>query len=137
MPRPRCCRRIGARPPSPAFRPVGVPRRFLEEVRMSLDEFEAIRLADDEGLYQAAAAERMGVSRATFGRILESARRAVASALVHGRLLRIVGGPVEHIPGCPACGAATSRPCERCCESEHPEPRGRRARWRQEKEQEK
>lgn len=61
---------------------------------MSLDEFEALRLADLEGLYQEQAAEQMGVSRATFGRIVVAARHKVAQTLVHGRALRIEGGPV-------------------------------------------
>ena len=56
---------------------------------MGLDEFEAIRLADLEGLYQEQAADRMGISRATFGRILESAHRKVAEVLAGGRCLRL------------------------------------------------
>ncbi len=59
---------------------------------LSIDEFEAIRLADLEGLYQEQAAERMNVSRQTFGRIIESARRKVAQVLAGGLALRIEGG---------------------------------------------
>jgi len=62
---------------------------------MTLDELEAMRLVDLDGLYQEDAGARMGVSRQTLGRILESARRKVAGALVMGRALRIEGGPVE------------------------------------------
>lgn len=62
---------------------------------MTLDEFEAIRLADLDGLYQEQAAEQMGVSRATFSRIVDSAHAKVADALVHGKALRIEGGPVN------------------------------------------
>jgi len=76
------------------FKPAGVPRSELEEVVLSLDEFEALRLADLEGLYQEQAAERMGVSRPTFGRTVESAHRKVAEALVGGKALRIEGGNV-------------------------------------------
>jgi predicted DNA-binding protein (UPF0251 family) len=76
------------------FKPAGVPDGLLEQVRLSLDEFEAVRLADHEGLYQEAAAEVMGVSRQTFGRILESAHRAIARALVFGSSLHIEGGSV-------------------------------------------
>jgi predicted DNA-binding protein (UPF0251 family) len=94
MPRPRCCRRIAGSPPSGVFKPAGIPGRFLEEVVLGLDGLEALRLADLEGLYQEEAAARMGVSRATFGRIVEDARRCVAEALVGGKLLRIEGGPV-------------------------------------------
>ncbi len=62
---------------------------------MTLDEFEAIRLADQEGLYQEEAARRMGVSRTTFGRILDSAHRKVAEVLAGGRCLRLEGGHVH------------------------------------------
>ncbi len=75
---------------------------------LTLDEFEAIRLADGEGLYQEEAAERMGVSRATFGRIVEAARRKVAQVLVEGKALRIEGGRVHTMQAgpfrCKRCG---------------------------------
>jgi uncharacterized protein len=80
----------------------------LEEVSLSVDELEALRLADLEGLYQEEAASRMGISRATFARIVEASRRKVADALVHGRALRIGGGPVAFVGQrsfrCEACG---------------------------------
>lgn len=66
---------------------------------MALDEFEAIRLADLNGLKQEDAAREMEVSRPTFGRILESAHRKVASALTEGRALRIEGGTVCTVNG--------------------------------------
>jgi predicted DNA-binding protein (UPF0251 family) len=79
----------------------------LEEIVLAMDELEAIRLADLEGLYQDAAAERMGVSRQTFGRIIQSARRKVAETLTRGLALRIEGGRVETVSEeafeCPAC----------------------------------
>jgi hypothetical protein len=65
---------------------------------LNLDELEAIRLADLEGLYQEQAAEKMGVSRPTFARILESGRKKVADALVNGKGLVVEGGPVEMVP---------------------------------------
>ena len=98
MPRPRCCRRISGMPSVPLFKPAGVPARSLEVIVMTLDELEAVRLADLEGRYHEEAAARMGVSRATFGRILDAARRKVAAALVGGRALRIEGGPVAVAP---------------------------------------
>jgi uncharacterized protein len=61
MPRPFCCRRIAGRPAASIFKPVGIPVRELEEVVMTLDEFEAIRLADLDGLYQEDGARAMGV----------------------------------------------------------------------------
>ncbi len=89
------------------FKPAGIPARDLEAVVLALDELEALRLADLLGLYQDEAAGRMGVSRPTFGRIVESGRRKVADALVRGKALVIEGGPV-HLDGsgrisCPRC----------------------------------
>jgi len=77
------------------FKPQGIPMRILEQVSLAVDELEAVRLADLQGLYHADAAERMGVSRQTFGRILDSAHQKIADALAHGKALRIEGGPFE------------------------------------------
>jgi predicted DNA-binding protein (UPF0251 family)/predicted Fe-Mo cluster-binding NifX family protein len=74
------------------FKPRGVPLRDLAETYLTVDGFEAIRLADLAGLTMEEAAARMGVSRHTFGRILAEAHRAVAEALVKGQALRIEGG---------------------------------------------
>jgi predicted DNA-binding protein (UPF0251 family) len=95
MARPLCCRQVAGWPERNYFKPRGVPLTSLQEVTMSVDEFEAIRLADLEGLYQEQAAERMGISRPTFGRIIESAHQKVADALANGKALKIEGGEVE------------------------------------------
>lgn len=95
MPRPFCYRRIAGMPAVPIFKPIGIPVRELEEVVMTLDEFEAMRLADLNGLYQEQAAEQMNISRPTFSRIIDSAHRKMADAIVHGKALRIEGGPVQ------------------------------------------
>jgi predicted DNA-binding protein (UPF0251 family)/predicted Fe-Mo cluster-binding NifX family protein len=92
MPRPVRERRLGAAIPSRVIKPSGIPARDLEEIRLGFDEAEALRLADLEGLYQEAAARSMGVSRQTFGRIVENARRKVADAILNGKALRIDGG---------------------------------------------
>jgi uncharacterized protein len=68
--------------------------RFLEEIIVTLDELEALRLADLNGLYQEQAAWRMKISRPTFSRIVEEARRKVADALINGKALRLEGGAV-------------------------------------------
>ncbi|MGQ9592046.1 MAG: DUF134 domain-containing protein [Planctomycetota bacterium] len=94
MPRPPCPRWVDFLPGVTYFKPAGVPLRELEELRLTLDELEALRLADLLGLYQDEAAAGMQISRATFGRIVESARRKVAEALVSGKALRLEGGPV-------------------------------------------
>jgi len=80
--------------PQRGFRPVGAAKSETADVVLSLDEAEALRLADLDGLYQRAAAQRMGVSRPTFARIVESARRKTADALLNGKHLRIAGGVV-------------------------------------------
>jgi predicted DNA-binding protein (UPF0251 family) len=95
MPRPPKLRVICHSPNATYFKPRGVPLTELEEVVLGLDELEALRLADFEGLSQEDAGQRMGVSRGTIGRLLESARKTVADALLHGKALRLEGGPVE------------------------------------------
>lgn len=95
MARPFCQRRVASEPESNYFKPRGIPLSSLEEVTMTVDEFEALRLADLEGLYQEQAAKRMGISRPTFGRIVESAHKKVADALVNGKAVRIEGGQVK------------------------------------------
>jgi predicted DNA-binding protein (UPF0251 family) len=89
-------RRIQGPPPVAAFKPAGVPARELPGAVLGLDEYEALRLADYEGLKQEEVAERLGVSRPTVSRILERGRRVVAAALVEGRALRIEGGSVSY-----------------------------------------
>jgi len=95
MARPRNCRRVGSIPKSNYFKPRGILLSMLEEVILTVDECEAIRLADLESLYQEQAAEKMKVSRQTFGRIIESAHKKVAEALVKGKALKIEGGEFE------------------------------------------
>ena len=92
MPRSPRCRRVAQQPDATYFKPQGIPIRELEEVVLAVDELEALRLADQEGMYHDQAAERMNISRATFGRIIEAARLKVADALVQGKALRIGGG---------------------------------------------
>ena len=95
MPRPFCHRRVAGQPASPVFKPAGVPGVLLEDVVMTLDEFEALRLADLEKFYHERAAGEMRVSRPTFSRIIDSAHAKIADAIVHGKALRIEGGPVQ------------------------------------------
>jgi predicted DNA-binding protein (UPF0251 family)/predicted Fe-Mo cluster-binding NifX family protein len=94
MPRPVTSRQVRCPLAHQVFKPSGVPARELAEVTLGLDGAEALRLADLEGLYHDAAAQRMGVSRQTFGRIIEAARRTVADALINGKRLRIEGGEI-------------------------------------------
>ncbi|MFH2095103.1 MAG: DUF134 domain-containing protein [Bacteroidota bacterium] len=95
MPRGKCLRHINEKPGVTYYKPAGIPLRELLEVNIGLDEFEAIRLSDSEGLYQEDAAKHMNVSRATFGRILDEAHRKIADALINGKAIRIEGGNVQ------------------------------------------
>ena len=117
MSRPKCCRRVGAAPGRTCFQPEGATLSSFEVVLLTLDEYEAIRLADLEGLYQEQAASRMSISRQTFGRIIEEAHRKVADVLVNGKTLRIEGGSVsmnaEEPARCPRCRRAFSHDCNK------------------------
>lgn len=95
MPRPILPRQVGGPLTPRVFKPQGVPLEGIRRLALPLDGLEALRLADGEGLYQEEAARRMGVSRATFARVLVSARQVVARALVEGHALAIGGGVVE------------------------------------------
>ena len=79
-------------PPMEGFKPFGIPMRELESVFIFYEEFEAIRLADYENLNQDEAAERMNISRPTFTRLYEKARKSVAKAFVEGKAIIIRGG---------------------------------------------
>ena len=89
MSRPKKCRCVACKPNAYYFKPRGIPLFKLQEVFLHMDEVEALRLADFEGFYHEDAALKMNVSRATFGRILDEARRKVAEALLKGKALRI------------------------------------------------
>jgi predicted DNA-binding protein (UPF0251 family) len=95
MPRPQKCRRVAFLPNVTYFKPAGIPLGALGEVMLSLEEAEAIRLKDLEGLEQEESAQRMNISRPTFQRILVSARQKIAGALLYGKAIRIEGGHFE------------------------------------------
>jgi len=97
MPRPCRCRRVRCRPDVNYFKPRGIPADMLEEVNLTLDELEAIKLADLEGLYQEDAAKKMDISRQTFGNIVNSAHRKIADVLLGAKALKIEGGAVKRI----------------------------------------
>lgn len=126
MPRPPKSRQVHRPPRFTSFKPTGIPSVHLEAVPLTLDEYEAIRLADHEGLDHAAAAKRMEISRSTFSRLVERARHRVARLLVEGCHLQVEGGAVhfrgnllrccacrKHFPAeldtapgdCPECGS--------------------------------
>ena len=92
MARPQKDRLVEYHPNVSYFKPRGIPMRGLDEVALTVDEREAIRLADLLGLAHEEAGEKMGVSRATFGRIVQRARYQVADALINGKAIRVGGG---------------------------------------------
>jgi hypothetical protein len=126
MARPKCCRQVAVLPGKSCFQPEGGIAPCPEEVHLTLDEYEALRLADLEGLYQQEAAFRMKISRQTFGRIVGEARCKVADVLVNGKILRIGGGSVSIRTAedrrCPLCrrsfpavgGAPRGESCPHC-----------------------
>ncbi len=95
MPRPNKCRTVISTPEVVSFKPMGNLKRELEEIQLTIDEFEAIRLADYEGMYQEKAATQMNISRQTFGNIINAAHKKIADFLVNGKALQITGGAVE------------------------------------------
>ncbi len=96
------------------FKPAGIPMKVLEEAQLSVEEAEALRLKDLEGMEQEPAAEKMNISRPTFQRILVSARRKVADAILNGKAIRITGGNYETEFRRFYCGHGHQwdRPCE-------------------------
>ena len=98
MPRPVKPRWINFDPPNISFVPQAVMGSPAGGVILTIDELEALRLADLIGLSQEEASQRMNVSRATFGRIVAQARRKVADALVFGKAIGFEGGVVRFNP---------------------------------------
>ena len=99
MPRPVICRRIGQMPAFRVFSPDDAPE--AENIYLSLDEFETLRLIDYEGLKQESCAAKMNISRTTVTAIYESARHKISDALVNGKKVIIAGGYYEFTPTSP------------------------------------
>lgn len=93
--RPVKWRRVNLLPRAIYFKPTAVPLYMLEEVQLAVEELEALRLKELEGLEQEECAQQMNISRPTFQRILNSARRKVADALINGKAIKIEGGNFE------------------------------------------
>ena len=114
----RKCRKVQAKPACSCFGPEGKTARGSGETQLKLDEYEALRLADAQGLYQEDAAKKMGVSRQTFGNIINSARQKIADALVSGKSILITGGTVKLTDGGCGCGNHAGKSGKRCCSGE-------------------
>ena len=113
-------RRIHTPPRFGHFKPAGVPRRLLKRVELTLDEYEAIRLADYEGLEHLEASEKMNISRPTFTRLIEKARKKVAQSIIEGKELVIEGGNIDFVNTlhrCMDCGDVSMQPFDRDAEN--------------------
>ncbi len=107
MSRPKYNRIVHEPPLFSDFKPIGVRGHDLKQIVLTLDEFEAFRLADQLGLSHALAAEEMEISRSTFSRLIEKSRKKIADFIIKGRLLTIDGGSVHfrvNIIECKDCG---------------------------------
>jgi len=107
MPRPKNNRIVYEPPLFSEFKPIGVNAKNLDQVLLLLDEYEAIRLADQEEYSHEEAAEEMEISRTTFTRLIENARKKMADFIIHGKLLSIEGGSIhfrKNIIQCSSCG---------------------------------
>ncbi len=126
MARPRKCRWVASEPGVTFFKPQGIPMRGLEQVVISVDELEALRLSDYVGLNQEDVAQEMNVSRPTVTRMLAKAHKAVAEALVYGKAIKIEGGDYlvahprfvcqqcQHTWDEPTDATTTTRTCPQC-----------------------
>jgi predicted DNA-binding protein (UPF0251 family) len=104
MGRPKKCRWVETEPGVTFFKPRGIPLRSLQQIVITVDELEAMRLADFLEMTQEEVAQRMQVSRPTVTRMLSRAHRAVAEALVHGKAICIQGGDYRVGQQCRECG---------------------------------
>lgn len=89
MPRPKLCRKVQFNPDITYFKPQGVPMRDLEIVELTIEEMEAYRLRHINDLEQEQAAKKMQTSQSTYQRILYSAYKKIADALVNGKAIKI------------------------------------------------
>jgi predicted DNA-binding protein (UPF0251 family) len=116
MARPKKNRIVGFSPEVSYFKPRGIPLMDLEEVKLTIDEREAIRLADLLGLSYEEAGSEMGISRATFGRIVQRARGIIADALINGKAINVEGGNYTFVDSprkfiCNECEREWEEPC--------------------------
>ncbi|MCF8226413.1 MAG: DUF134 domain-containing protein [Bacteroidales bacterium] len=92
MPNRKKYRKIALPPSMEGYSPFGIPAGKFGEVTLLFEEFEAIRLTDYEDLTQEQAAKKMNISRPTFTRLYEKARKTIAKAFVEGKSITIQGG---------------------------------------------
>lgn len=109
MARPKKCRRVDFFPDSTSFMPVGKTKCDVDRITLKIEELEAIRLKDIEGLSQEECAKSMEVSRQTFQNIIYNAHKKIAIALTEGKSIEISGGHYTTVHckfKCTDCGEA-------------------------------
>ena len=107
MSRPEKERKVSLPPIYTGFKPFGVSGKQLEKVSLSIDEYEAFRLSDYLGMSQDEAASEMEISRSTFTRLIEKARKKISDFIIHGKILVVEGGNIHfrsNIIKCENCG---------------------------------
>ncbi len=125
MPRPRKCRKVCQMPAHSVFAPIGGDSS-APAVILTVDEYEAIRLIDQQGFSQEACGNYMNIARATVQQIYTSARKKLADALVDGLTIKIEGGDYqlcsgeESHCGCGGCHRHRQSCCQRSCKEENP-----------------
>lgn len=92
--RPKKKRFIKNEPLIGQFSPRGKPGR-PDEIDLTVDQYEAIRLSDLNGMGQIQASKLMGISRQTYGRILKEGHKRIADGIINGKIIRIQGGSVQ------------------------------------------
>ena len=97
MPRPRIRRWVRFTPGVTYFKPTGVRTVDLKEVVLTLEESEAVRLIDFEGIEQGKAGEKMKISQPTLSRLLKSARKKISDAIINGKAIKIQGGTYKMV----------------------------------------
>ena len=90
MPRPRLCRRIVLNPNITFYKPQGIPLKNLKVIKLTYEEWEALRLKNVEGLNQNQSAEKMNTSQSTFQRIFSNAQKKISTAIVNGMAIKII-----------------------------------------------
>jgi predicted DNA-binding protein (UPF0251 family) len=118
MPRPQKHRKVKCSPTAYYFKPRAVPLANLEEIILEIDELESLRLADYLAFSHEQAATQMVISRATFGRIIERARKKIVDAIINGKAIKISDEIPELITGkavikCGKCNAEIKNKCKK------------------------
>ncbi len=96
MARPKLCKRVRFNPNTTYFKPRGIRIGELDEVVLYIEEFEAVRLKDLEGLDQEECSKKMNISQPTFHRLILSARKKISDAIVNGKAIKIEGGNFKY-----------------------------------------